>query len=1629
MATLFNTRIFETYQGLIKTIDNAVITASLKELTDGSGNQTGLYINTAGDFKVSNILEWGSLKDTGTGVTITRYVTSTDGIENFDNNTSLPTTAAVKLYVDTKFATSDTLQEVLSFGNTTGGNDIVVSASDDITFTDSSKAIFGAGSDLQIYHDGSHSYINDAGTGALKILASQLEINNSANTENIATFTENGAVQLFYDNSKKFETTTTGVTITGRLSGLTDPTLAQDAATKSYVDALDAGSDLDFKGDNGTAGDVNLNTQRLDILGTVNQITTVSSGQSLTIGMPTNITISGIVNATTFNGDVTGNVTGDLTGTASLIDVSNTATNQNQYLLQSAGTLGSQTVFGDSNLYFNPVANLLTVDGSADFTGNLNVTGNITGGGGSFLPLAGGTMTGDTIHNDNVKSIYGTGSDLQIYHDGTHAVVNNTTGNVYLSSLGAVFLRTNTNETSLLANANGNVELYYNNSKKFETTNTGISVTGNGVYTGNVYIETNNKLFLGDSSNVQLFYDGTDGRFVNTTGDLKIDQSAVTKSIVFRVSDANSLDTTALTISRNADASFGRDVTIAGDLTVNGTTTTVNSQTLAVVDPLIQLAKDNTANSLDIGLYGDYNDGTDRFLGLFSDASDSNKFKLFKGTTVEPTTTVDIGGAGYEVADLLVGDFEASTGVFNGGNGGNGQIDLFRTSGANIRIQAQSALGRIGTSSDHNFILFTNDTTRLTIDNTGNFIFDGDVDITNHKLQITSSAPEIILSVPTGGLDSRIYNDGSGNFIIGNGTNSATPTTALTIDSSQNTTLAGNLSLTDGSITIDDDDPYGGLLIEGGNAPGITIIDQTLNTCKAGIFQQSTTGNEGRLLIQSDIDNTGANSTIELSVDGTNALVLNSSQNATFAGDVITTGTSFIGKASTSSYLPDDGVFGGIITNGGGFKITTQAVDTLTLSAVGGNMTVRGAGNFGSRVTIENTTNLTTGVVDSLLIKTLSSGASITNGFGGAISFYLENTVYSAVNEVAKISVIETDTTAINDKMVFSVKDNNILAERLTLSGSEATFAGNVTINGAQNALTISTTDTDGPYAVWKNTTNATLGFVGNANSLASAGNTNFAVRATNDLVFASGGGTERMRIDSSGVVQVKNVSNPTIQLTNTDASLTSNQVIGSLDWYQSDPSGGGVGVINKISAINSSGFQGEADFSFQTGNTTDGLTEKMRITSGGNVGIGEDTPLVPLHISRDNASGENIALILDNNDTTVGAEVGMLFRCNTNSSNADYEILARSYGSNDSALVFESDGSVETFRLNKNGSQEWNMSNATVDISGSTGGNITMNNTTGTWAFRADGSSVNSATISSSSIILNEDTDVNGQLVASHGANYVARFVNTATSMSNNNYTFEVDSSSHNSNMSAAGAMAVDVNSGRAFTITGAGLVGIGLAIPQKTLDIAASTPTLRLTNTQDPLGDGTVGVIEFFTNDSSTGATRAVSVIECNNQAGSSVPGGDLVFKTSLGGSGSPVATEKLRIKDDGKVDISEKDLSINNVNEHRESFIATGNAAVSFDIDMKNVSASGQPFEVFVAFTHYSTAYGAMLHQAFYQRSTVQSDITLVHTYINQTSTNAGAWSVSYVDATTIRISKTAGAHASTGHGYLRVTQVKP
>mgnify|MGYP003666810446 CR=1 FL=1 len=69
--------------------------------------------------------------------------------------------------------------------------------------------------DLEIYHDGSHSYIKDVGTGNLQILATNLQINNSGNTQNMITASDGGAVTLYTAGNAKLATTSTGISVTG----------------------------------------------------------------------------------------------------------------------------------------------------------------------------------------------------------------------------------------------------------------------------------------------------------------------------------------------------------------------------------------------------------------------------------------------------------------------------------------------------------------------------------------------------------------------------------------------------------------------------------------------------------------------------------------------------------------------------------------------------------------------------------------------------------------------------------------------------------------------------------------------------------------------------------------------------------------------------------------------------------------------------------------------------------------------------------------------------------------------------------------------------------------------------------------------------------------------------------------------------------------------------------------------------------------------------------------------------------------------------------------------------------------------------------------------------------------------
>lgn len=179
--------------------------------------------------------------------------------------TAVASQQSIKAYVDSQVGTIDTLAEILANGNTTGGTDIAVSANDDITFTDSSKALFGTDNDLQIYHDSNNSYINEVGTGDLIIKGGNDILFQDAVGNTLANMNQSNSVELYFGGLKKFETTSAGIDVTGGINATGD--IASDIFKGA---TYGSNSFLDFDDDNGVGG--TQNTTTLAAIGNMNFI-------------------------------------------------------------------------------------------------------------------------------------------------------------------------------------------------------------------------------------------------------------------------------------------------------------------------------------------------------------------------------------------------------------------------------------------------------------------------------------------------------------------------------------------------------------------------------------------------------------------------------------------------------------------------------------------------------------------------------------------------------------------------------------------------------------------------------------------------------------------------------------------------------------------------------------------------------------------------------------------------------------------------------------------------------------------------------------------------------------------------------------------------------------------------------------------------------------------------------------------------------------------------------------------------------------------------------------------------------------------------------------------------------------
>ena len=268
------------FQGTYSTSNDIEIIAGTDVLVKFNGGGTGatvvnVYANLAVDgLDVAGLVEFNSLSGTGS-VAITDILDQ----DNMSGNsaTALATQQSIKAYVDAQVDTADTLAEILAIGNTSGGTGLTMSSGDDLNltganynalwdssesifyFTDNAKATFGTGADLLIYHDGSNSYVNENGTGKLILATNGAQIDITGSSETMATFVDDGAVSLYFNNAVKIATTSGGVDVTGlvefdSLSGtgsvaITDildqdnmssnsaTALATQQSIKAYVDA------------------------------------------------------------------------------------------------------------------------------------------------------------------------------------------------------------------------------------------------------------------------------------------------------------------------------------------------------------------------------------------------------------------------------------------------------------------------------------------------------------------------------------------------------------------------------------------------------------------------------------------------------------------------------------------------------------------------------------------------------------------------------------------------------------------------------------------------------------------------------------------------------------------------------------------------------------------------------------------------------------------------------------------------------------------------------------------------------------------------------------------------------------------------------------------------------------------------------------------------------------------------------------------------------------------------------------------------------------------------------------------------------------------------------------------------
>lgn len=427
--------------------------------------------------------------------------------------------------------------------------------------------------------------------------------------------------------------------------------------------AFTANGDVLYIGSNSTV--VAIGGKRVPGTLTANQALVANATSYLDAIKVANATFDKVYANGTFGTDgqvLTSNSTGGVyfaapvTNLDGLSDVAVSSASAGQILIaNSTGFFRNKTLSGDITVDADGLVAIAadSVALGTDTTGNYVATitagnglsGNATTEGSTpTIAVVAGTNGGLVSNSTGV--FINPGDGLTTNSTGLHVGAGNGVGvdasNVYVVANSG--LASNSSGVHVVAN-NG---ISANATGVYVVAGTGVTVNSTGVHIGQAVGITDNVTFndVTINGNTVVGSNYSDVVSINAGVNTSILPAAnITYSLgnnTTRWSEAHfgNTHTTNLTVDTNA--------VINGNLTVSGSLVTINVSTLAVTDSLIQLASNNdVSDTLDIGFFGNYNDGAANVhAGLFRDAT-TNTFKLFTGLEAQPTTTVNISGTGY----------------------------------------------------------------------------------------------------------------------------------------------------------------------------------------------------------------------------------------------------------------------------------------------------------------------------------------------------------------------------------------------------------------------------------------------------------------------------------------------------------------------------------------------------------------------------------------------------------------------------------------------------------------------------------------------------------------------------------------------------------------------------------------------------------------------------------------------------------------------------------------------------------------------------------------------------------------------------------------------------------------------